>query len=134
MITVLAGKYGHAVTTSWARALGRDSSAERLVHDEFDWTALADGIDVLEQAYDPNLATVARLEERALAILRTRALEASPAAITAPTNVFQQLLDVIDVTDPRCGVSARDFRVLADRVDFDRRRIRYDHTITLGAP
>jgi len=131
---VLAGRYGQAVIPSRARVLGRDAGGNRLLHDEIDWAALGDGIDILDQVYDPNLDTAVRTYERALAITRRRALESHPAAITAPTNVFLILQDILEITDPRCGISARRYRVLADRVDFQRRHLRYHHTMMLGAP
>jgi hypothetical protein len=61
-------------------------------------------------------------------------LEAHPAAITVPANVGQELLDVVEVTDPRCGVTAHRFRVQNIITEYDRTRGRYDQTIALGAP
>jgi hypothetical protein len=131
---ILAGQYTQAVTLSRSRALGRDDSDNLILEEALDWNLLQLAIDILEQDYDPNLQTAARAQERADAILRTRAQEANPAAITIPTNVGQELLDVITVTDERCGISEENYRVQAIQTDYDRRKERYEQMLTLGAP
>ena len=131
---LLTGKFTHAVTTSWARAAGRDASANRIVAHAFDWTALADAIDILDLDYDPNLDVATRLQERANAMLRLAALDATPATITAPPSLFAELLDVVEITDPRCGVASDRYRILALRADYHRRKHRYDQTLTMRAP
>jgi len=131
---ILSGKYTDAVTVSRARAIGRDSGDNRILEEALDWDLLALAIDQLEQDYDPNLQTATRAQERADAILRSRAQEAEPAVITVPTNVGQELLDVVEVTDERCGISEGKYRVKAIQTDYDRRKGQYDQTLTLGAP
>lgn len=131
---IASGKYTNAVTASRARAIGQDEDNNRIVQDAFDWELLRLSIDILEQDYDPNLSDEARAQERADALLRTAALGASPAAITIPTNVGQELLDVITVTDARCGISEEDYRVQAIQTAYDRRKSRYEQTLTLRAP
>jgi hypothetical protein len=91
-------------------------------------------IDILEQDYDPNLQTVTRAQERADAILRTQQTQSTPATIVVPTNVGQELLDVVTVTDKRCGISGEKYRVLAIQTDYDRRQGRYEQRLTIGAP
>ena len=56
------------------------------------------------------------------------------ANILVPTNVGQELYDVITITDARCGIDHENHRVLAIQTDYDRRQGRYDQTLTLGAP
>jgi hypothetical protein len=131
---ILVGQYRQAVTLSRSRALGRDDSDNRILEEAQDWDLLQLAIDVLEQVYDPNLQTVARAQERAGAILRTRAQEAEPAVITIGTNVGQELLDVVEVTDERCGISQEKYRVQAIQTDYDRRKGQYDQQLTIGAP
>jgi len=131
---ILSGKYTDAVTVSRARAIGRDDSDNRVLEEAQDWDLLALAIDQLEQDYDPNLQTATRAQERADAILRTRAQEAEPAAITVPPNVGQELLDVVTLTDERCGISEENYRVQAIQTDYDRRQGRYDQRLTIGAP
>jgi len=131
---ILSGKYTEAVTVSRARAIGRDTDDNRILEEALDWDFLQLAIDILEQDYDPNLQAAARAQERAEAILRTRALEASPAIITVPTNVGQELLDVVEVTDKRCGISEEKYRVQAIQTDYDRRQGIYTQRLALCAP
>ena len=49
-------------------------------------------------------------------------------------NVGQDLLDVVEVTDARCGISAKAYRVQGIRTLYDRRKGHCDQTLTLGAP
>jgi hypothetical protein len=51
-----------------------------------------------------------------------------------PTNVGQELLDVVEVTDARCGIDQENLRVQGIRTLYDRRRGPYDQILTLGAP
>jgi len=131
---ILAGQYTQAVTLSRSRALGRDASDNRILEEALDWDLLQLAIDILEQDYDPNLQTAARAQERADAILRARAQEAEPAVITIGTNVGQELLDVVEVTDKRCGISQENYRVQTIHIDYDRRKGIYEQRLTIGAP
>jgi hypothetical protein len=131
---ILSGTYGQAVTLSRARALGRDAANARIVQDALDWTLLSQDIDILQQAYDPNLADATRAQERADALLREAALQAHDATIVTPTNVGLEPQDVITVTDPRCGIVDRRYRVLAIQTTYDRRTSRFDQRLTLAAP
>jgi len=131
---ILSGEYTDAVTVSRARAIGRDSGDNRILEEALDWDLLALAIDVLEQDYDPNLQTAARARERAEAILRQMSLQGERGNLVVPTNVGQELLDVVEVTDERCGIAERKYRVQAIQTDYDRRKGRYDQTLTLGAP
>ncbi|MFO7772647.1 MAG: hypothetical protein R6V59_01670 [Dehalococcoidia bacterium] len=130
---IFQGTYGEAATASRARALGRDATNDPVIADVFDWD-LQQLYDYLEADYDPNLATLAEAEHRANALLRTAALGATPATLLIPANVGQEPLDVVDVTDPRCGITAQNFRVHSIVTDYDRTRARYHQTLTLGAP
>jgi hypothetical protein len=130
---ILAAHYGHQVTLSRSRALGRDDSGNRILEETPDWDLLDLAIDELEQVYDPNLQTATRAQERADALLRKHALRAREGEITVPTNVAQELLDVITVTDVRCGIDQEKYRVLAIHTDYDCRKGQYDQTFTLGA-
>jgi hypothetical protein len=131
---ILSGRYTDAVTTSRARAIGQDEEAARIVKDAFDWPALQLVIDILEQVYDPNLQTATRAQERADALLRHVTLSAAKGLIVVPTNVGQELYDVVEVTDARCGIDQVKYRVLAIQTDYDRRQGRYDQRLALGAP
>jgi hypothetical protein len=131
---ILSGKYTNAVTASRARAIGQDEDANRIVQDAFDWELLQLAIDILDQDYDPNLDDSDRAQERADAILRTAAQAAQGGQIVVPTNVGQELLDVVELTDARCGISEENYRVQAIYTTYDRRKGQYDQMLALGAP
>ena len=131
---VLKGNFGEAVPASRIRAIGRDGSNNKLLSSAFDWDLLALGIDNFHTDYDPNLVNTTRTQERADAVLRRQALEASTGRITVPPNIGQELYDVITVSDDRCGISSRKYRVIAIQVLYDRRAVTYQHRLTLGAP
>jgi hypothetical protein len=131
---ILSGRYTEAVTVSRARAIGRDSGGDRILEEAQDWDLLALAIDQLEQDYDPNLQTAARAQERADAILRQMSLRAERGNLVIPTNVGQELLDVVEVTDQRCGINQEKYRVQAIQTGYDRRKGQFDQRLTLGAP
>jgi len=129
-----SGKYSDAVTVSRARAIGRDEDDNRIVQDAFDWDLLQLAIDILEQDYDPNLQTTTRAQERADAILRQMSLRAERGNLVIPTNVGQELLDVVEVNDERCGISGEKYRIQAIQTDYDRRKGIYTQRLALCAP
>jgi hypothetical protein len=131
---ITSGQYTDAVTTSRARAIGRDADANRIVQDAFDWDLLKLSIDEVEQVYDPNLQTATRTQERADALLREASLRAKRGNLVVPTNVGQELLDVVGFTDARCGISGEKYRVQGIRTLYDHRQGRYEQALTLGAP
>jgi hypothetical protein len=61
-------------------------------------------------------------------------LRAQRGNLVIPTNVGQELLDVVEVTDERCGISGEKYRVQGIRTLYDRRQGRYEQALTLGAP
>jgi hypothetical protein len=130
---ILKGEYREETCASRARAIGRDDSGNRILEEAQDWSLLECAIDVVEQVYDPNLGTAARTQERADAVLRQMLLRARRGSLVVPTNVGQELLDVIEVTDARCGVSGRSFRVQAIETLYDRREGRHEQRLSLGA-
>jgi len=131
---ILRGEYSEAVTLTRARAIGRDDEDNRIVEDAFDWPNLELGIDNLEQSYDPNLQNSTRAQERADAILRKASLRAQGGQITVPTNCGQELYDVITVTDTRCGISSKKYRVLDIQTTLSRHQWFYHQRLTVGAP
>jgi len=131
---ILSGKYTEAVTVSRARAIGRDADDNRILEEALDWDFLQLAIDIMEQDYDPNLQTAARAQERADAILREASLRAQRGNLVIPTNVGQELLDVVEVTDERCGIPEEKYRTLAIQTDYDRRQGIYTQRLALCAP
>jgi len=131
---ILAGNYCKQVFTSRARAIGRDTEDNRILEEAQDWELLQLAIDILEQDYDPNLQDATRTQERADAIIRTATQEAQGGQITVGANVGQELLDVVEVTDERCGISGEKYRVQAIQTDYDRRQGIYTQRLALCAP
>ena len=132
--TILAGQYADHVFPSRARAIGRDTEDNRILEEALDWDLLALTIDQLEQDYDPNLQTATRAQERADAILREVSLRAKRGNLVIPTNCGQELLDGVEVTDERCGISEENYRILAIQTDYDRRQGIYNQRVALCAP
>jgi len=131
---ILQGEYSEAVPLTRARAIGRDDEDNRIVEDAFDWPNLELGIDNLEQSYDPNLQSATRAQERADAILRRESLRSQGGQITIPLNCGQEPYDVITVTDARCGISGKKYRVLDIETVLSRHQWFYHQRFTLGAP
>jgi len=131
---ILQGEYRQAVPVTRARAIGRDVEDARIVEDAIDWTNLQLGIDILSQDYDPNLQSAARAQERADAILRKASLRAERGNLVIPPNVGQELYDVVTVTDKRCGITNKKYRVMDIDVNYSLREWQYRQTLTLGAP
>jgi len=131
---ILQGEYSEAVSLTRARAIGRDGEDNRIVEDAFDWTNLELGIDNLEQSYDPNLQSAARAQERADAILRKASLRAERGNLVVPVNCGQELYDVITITDTRCGISSKKYRVIDIQTTLSRHQWFYHQRLTVGAP
>jgi hypothetical protein len=131
---ILSGEYREETHASRARAVGRGASDNCILKEALDWDLLALAIDQLEQDYDPNLQTATRAQERVDAMLRSQQTQRTPATIVVPTNVGQELFDVIKVTDERCGISEKNYRVQAIQTHYDRRKERYEQAFNLGAP
>jgi len=133
---VYAGAYADKLTTTHTQVSG-DTQDEPPVHVReaaFDWDLLSLGIDNLRMQYDANLEESDQAAKRADALLRHETLEAMGDQILVPTNVAQELYDVITVTDKRCGIDEDRYRVLAIHTDYDRRQGNYHQRLTLGAP
>jgi len=131
---ILSGEYSQAVPLTRARAIGRDDQDNRIVEDAFNWDNLQLGIDIFSQDYDPNLQSAARAQERADAILRKASLRAERGNLVVPTNCGQELYDVITVTDTRCGISSKKYRVMRIDVQYAPLGGQYRQRLTIGAP
>jgi hypothetical protein len=84
--------------------------------------------------YDANLEETDQAARRADALLRDSSLRAERGNLVIPTNVDQELYDVITATDRRCGIDQEKYRVLAIQTDYDRHKSLYEQRLTLGAP
>ena len=128
-----AGRYGDAVTPSRARVIGRDALDQQVIADVIAWE-MQELHDQLIAEYDPNLASHADALERAETLLRTLQTQRTQGTLLVPTNVGQEIADVVEVTDWRAGIVSAPLRVQRIIAAYDRRMGRYDQTITLGAP
>jgi len=85
--------------------------------------------------YDPNLEEAGQAQKRADALLRTQQTQGTQGTlIVVPTNVAQELYDVVTVTDRRCRTDQATYRILAIQTDYHRRKAVYQQKLTLGAP
>jgi hypothetical protein len=133
---IYAGAYASKLTTTHTQVSG-DTEDEPPVHVReaaFDWDLLSLGIDNLRMQYDANLEETDQAAKRADALLRHETLGSLGDQIVVPTNVDQELYDVITVTDKRCGIDQEKYRVLAIQTDYDRHKSLYQQRLTLGAP
>jgi hypothetical protein len=133
---IFEGAFADQLTITHAQVSG-DTEDEPPVHvreGAFDWTLLGAGIDNLTMQYDANLEEADQAAKRATALLRSRQLLAAQAIVLVPTNVGQELYDVITITDARSGIDQEKHRVLAIQTDYDRRQGNYHQRLTLGAP
>jgi len=131
---ILSGQYSVSVSVSRTRAIGQDQDGNRIVEEALDSDLSELGIDILEQVYDPNLSDATGTQERADALLRQASLRAERGNLVIPTNVGQELYDVITVTDARCGIEQVKYRVLAIQTDYDHRQGTYTQHLGLCAP
>jgi hypothetical protein len=133
---ILKGEYSNNLTTTHAQVSGEteEDPPTPVREAAFDWENLQRGIDILAMEYDPNLEETDQAAKRAVALLRHEAQKSLGGQITVPTNCGQELYDVVEVTDQRCGISQVKYRVLAIQTDYDRRQGRYEQKLSLGAP
>ena len=110
------------------------AGAHTITTDSFTWTELAKGNERLQTLEDPNLKTDALAQERGETILRQHATAAISGMIRAPVNCGQQFLDMIDITDPRAGLTAVKKRVAGIALSYLPARGIYEQIIYLGGP
>jgi hypothetical protein len=84
--------------------------------------------------FSPGGEEADQAEKRAAALLRTQQTQRTQATIVVPVNIGQELYDVIEVTDARCGIYQKKYRMQGIRTLYDRRKGQYDQILTLGAP
>ncbi len=113
---------------------GYDTGAEApVIADSFAWDEIDKLCDRLQQLYDRNLDTVAKIQARGEAYLRGAEIELANGVIRIPVNCGQQLHDVVDITDSRAGLSAEKRRVLGLILVYQPTRAQYEHRLALGA-
>jgi hypothetical protein len=111
-----------------AQGLGAGAFGEAI-----DFANAALSIGAREEQRDASSVTGATAAATAVAHLRQRALETRAGAIVVPPNCGQELLDVIDFTDPLISPTAVKRRVAELRWRYGRHAAVYEQTIILGA-
>lgn len=117
-----------APETNYVQALAGSALGEAV-----DWDSI---IDVLLRAavdQDKHLTTEAEGDDRALATLRAAQITAAAGHLTARTNTVLELYDVIDLTEPRAGLTAAKRRVLGITWLYQPKKGRYHQVLELGA-
>jgi len=133
--TVIKGKYCEALLTTHTQVSGKTSGEPSIdvMEEAFDWDELERGIDNLALKYDANLEEADLAQKRAEALLRKSAMESVGGQIIVPLNCGQELYDVITVSDGRCGISNRKYRVVGIESRYDCLQNIYQQKLMLGA-
>jgi len=132
---ILKGEYLRDVLITHAQVGGEEKDTETpVIESAFDWDNLIQGIDNLALKYDPDIEETDQAQWRADALLRHETQGEHGGQITVPVNCGHELYDVITVTDPRCGIVAGVYRIVAIETVYDTREGRYSQKLTLAAP
>lgn len=89
---------------------------------DWDWNGVEKVWERLVQIRDNSLTSVSAAHERGAAELRRAAMDSSSGVMVVPLHPGQELCDVIDITDPRSGLSAAKRRVVGLAHRYDTRR------------
>jgi hypothetical protein len=109
------------------QAFGKDCFGEALAWDEVNLL-----YNRLRQVHDQNLSTASDCQARAQSDLRDEELAAQQDQVLVRVNCGQELVDVVEVTEPRANLSAARRRVLAWELSYEPRKGRYEHRLSLG--
>ncbi len=123
----------HARVTSW-RCMQHGSNPYLIAADAFDWNLLSLGIDIYESASDAIHPNTSFAGQQASALLRHAALAAIRGTVVVPTNVGQELLDVVTITDRRVALDPTPYRIMAIFTCYDRHNATYEQKLALAAP
>jgi phage baseplate assembly protein W len=111
-----------------AQAYGAGAFGEAI-----DYASMSVGLGAKEQSRDLNSATGATAAATAVAQLRRHVLDTPSGALVVPPNVGQELLDLVDFSDPLVVAISVKRRVAGIDWRYDRRRGVYEQTLHLGA-
>ncbi len=108
---------GNYLNAAWGvnrvRVEGYDTAgAAPILVDSYDWTEIDRIEDRLALVEDQNIGTVAEAGARGSAHLREADIASFGGTLIVPPNCGQQLYDVIDISDPRAGLSTAKRRVV----------------------
>ncbi len=103
--------------------------------ERFAWQEVERMYDRLLQVHDMNLDTQARLEQRGDALLAQANLATPLGEVSVPVNCGQEVYDVVEVTDPRAGLTAARYRVREIEITYRRQeRPAYSQRLGLTRP
>jgi hypothetical protein len=108
------------------------STGASLITNVFDWEAIESSYDRPAIIEDRNLGSVTQAQERGEAVLRKSSIAAADGIITVLPNCGQQLYDVIEINDPRAGLSVVKHRVLGLGLSYIPLKSLYRQQIMLG--
>jgi hypothetical protein len=114
-------------TSGWNQVTSQPITA-----DSFDWSELNKGTERLLTIEDPNLQTVDLAHQRGETILRQAAAQAVSGLLRTAVNCGQQLMDVIDITDSRAGLSAVKKRVVGISISYNPSKGEYAQKILIS--
>jgi hypothetical protein len=117
-----------APPVSDAQAYGAAAFGEAI-----DYASVSVGLGAKEQSRDLNSASGATAAATATAQLRQRAMDADAGVLIVPPNCGQEVLDLVDFSDPLVSASAVKRRVAGIDWRYERRRGVYEQTLHLGA-
>ena len=127
--TILQGRVlTRSQSTNYVQTL-----AGTVLGESVDWTSVLDLFARTTIDQDKTLTTEAEADASTAATLRKAQMETTTGAITIPTNVAQELYDVVAITEPRLGLADTLRRVMAIDWHYDKHRAVYEQTLTLGA-
>ncbi len=121
-----------ALAANRVRVEGDDAGSPVIV-DSFSWVEVGRIYDRLEQIEDRNIGSVAQAQARGEACLREAEIDSAGGVIRIPVNCGQQLYDVIEINDPRAGLSGVKRRVLGLGLSSVPLKGEYRQQIMLGA-
>jgi len=120
--------FGAAPAVTDAQAYGAGAFGEAI-----DYASMSVGLGAKEQSRDLSSATGATAAATAVAQLRRHVLDTPSGALVVPPNVGQELLDLVDFSDPLVVAISVKRRVAGIDWRYDRRRGVYEQTLHLGA-
>lgn len=131
---ILQGKYTlNAWQVNQLRVEGSNPvGGAPVVTDTFSWEQMDFFNDRMQQITDRNIATAAAGTALAGARLRKAEIDSIGGHIRVPANCGQQLFDVIEINDPRAGLTGIKRRVIGIALSYRPERSEYEQTIWLG--
>ena len=106
-----------------------------IMAEAFSWPDLDMVTDRLLQVHDMNLDTQQKAQERSDSLLESEERTVLTGSAEVPVNCGQELYDLVEVTDGRCGLSAAKRRIIGINLRYSRspgRKPRYAQVLSLG--